>query len=197
MEDDYHFKPETYLEWAREDIPAYDELQDEVARATAGVEARRILELGTGTGETARRVLEAHPEARLVGLDVNPEMLAEAHASLPAAQVETLVAQTLQDPLPAGPFDLVMSALAVHHLDSQEKRSLFARVHEALRPDGRFVLGDVVVSEQPEDAEIELSEGYDKPDTVEDQLAWLADAGFDVRVTWARKDLAVFSADFG
>ena len=195
MEDDYHFKPETYLEWAREDIPAYDELQSEVAKATEGAEARRVLELGTGTGETARRVLAAHPQARLVGIDVNPEMLAEAHASLPASQVETLISQTLQDPLPAGPFELVFSALAVHHLDASEKQQLFRRVAEALAPGGRFVLGDVVVPERRQDAEIELSGGYDKPDTVADQLAWLAAAGFDVRVTWSRNDLAVLVAD--
>lgn len=193
MEDDYHFKPEGYLEWAREDIPAYDELQDEVARAARQVEASRILELGTGTGETARRVLEPHPGAKLVGIDVNPEMLAEAHASLPAAQVETLVAQRLQDPLPAGPFELVFSALAVHHLEPEEKRALFGRVADVLAPGGLFVLGDVVVPERPEEAEVKLSEGYDKPDTVEDQLAWLAEAGFAAEVAWTKKDLAVIT----
>lgn len=197
MEDDYHFKPEGYLDWAREDIPGYEEFQDEVARAAGEVGARRILELGTGTGETARRVLALHPEAKLVGLDVNPEMLAEAHASLPAAQVETLVAQRLQDPLPAGPFELVFSALAVHHLEPEEKRALFRSVADVLAPGGIFVLGDVVVPERPEEAEVKLSEGYDKPDSVEDQLAWLADAGFDARVTWSRRDLAVISAGLG
>jgi tRNA (cmo5U34)-methyltransferase len=191
MDDEYHFKPETYLDWARGDIPGYDRLQEEVSEAAGEVDARRILELGTGTGETALRVLARHPEARLVGLDVNPEMLAEAHATLPASRVETLVAQTLQDPLPAGPFELVFSALAVHHLTAGEKQSLFRRVAAVLTPAGRFVLADVVVPERPEDAEVPVSEGYDKPDTVEDQLAWLREAGFEARVTWAKKDLAV------
>ncbi len=89
----------------------------------------------------------------------------------------------------------MVSALAVHHLEPEEKRSLFRRVAEALAPTARFVLGDVVVPERPEDAEIELSEGYDKPDSVEDQLGWLEEAGFDARVTWAKKDLAVLVAD--
>ncbi len=195
MEDEYHFQPEGYLEDIREEIARYDELQDEVARATESMFAGRILELGAGTGETSRRVLALHPDARLVGLDVSAEMLAEARGSLPAANVETLIAQRLQDPLPAGPFDLVVSALAVHHLEPEEKRSLFRRVAEALAPTARFVLGDVVVPERPEDAEIELSEGYDKPDSVEDQLGWLGEAGFDARVTWAKKDLAVLVAD--
>src|SRR6266568_914320 len=137
MEDEYHFQPESYPEEIREEIARYDELQDEVAWATEGVSAGRILELGTGTGETARRVLALHPDARLVGLDVSAEMLAEARGSLPASSVETLIAQRLQDPLPAGPFDLVVSALAVHHLEPEEKRSLFRRVAEALAPTAR------------------------------------------------------------
>jgi len=193
MEDEYHFKPEGYLEEIYEDISRYDELQDEIARATDGVKARRILELGTGTGETARRVLARHPEVRLVGIDVSPDMLGEARRTLPAAQVEELIAQRLQDPLPPGPFELVFSALAVHHLDAGEKADLFRRVAAALEPGGRFVLGDVVVPERREDAEIDLTDGYDKPDSVADQLRWLEEEGFTAQVIWAHKDLAVIT----
>jgi SAM-dependent methyltransferase len=55
----------------------------------------------------------------------------------------------LEDPLPGGNFDLVVSALAVHHLDGAGKADLFARVAARLRPGGRFVFGDVVVSDDP------------------------------------------------
>ena len=66
----FHFTPEHYLASMLEEIPNYERLEDETARATAGIEAREILELGTGTGETARRVLALHPQARLTGIDV-------------------------------------------------------------------------------------------------------------------------------
>ena len=46
----FHFDPASYLTMMREDVPRYDELQEVVAAATAHVEPRRILELGTGTG---------------------------------------------------------------------------------------------------------------------------------------------------
>jgi hypothetical protein len=42
-------------------VPAYDELQGAVAEATAGIQAERVLELGVGTGQTSRRVLDLHP----------------------------------------------------------------------------------------------------------------------------------------
>src|SRR5262245_8784538 len=106
-----------------------------------------MLELGTGTGQTARFVLAAHPGARLVGIDESAEMLAAA--PLPGAE---LLVRRLQDPLPDGPFDLVFSALAVHHLATEEKEDLFRRVRVVLREGGRFVLGDVVVPRRKEEA---------------------------------------------
>jgi tRNA (cmo5U34)-methyltransferase len=187
----FHWDPDSYLELMRSEVPQYFRLQDEVARATADVSARRLLELGTGTGITARRVLERHPGARLTGIDASADML--AHANLPGADLRV---QDLADPLPDGPFDVVFSALAVHHLDGPGKAALFARIAAALAPGGRFVLGDVVVPEDPADVVTPIDDdGYDKPDAVADQLAWLREAAFDARVSWAHRDLAVLVAD--
>jgi hypothetical protein len=57
------------------------------------------------------------------------------------------------------------------------------------------VLADVVVPEDPADAVTPLSEGHDRPSTLADQLAWLDAAGFDARLEWAERDLAVVRAD--
>ena len=191
-----HFEPEGYLERIRDEVRGYDELQERVAAATLGVDARRILELGVGTGETSQRVLELHPAARLTGFDSSAEMLGRARATLPPERVEALTVSRLEEPLPAaGPFDLVISALAVHHLDAAAKRDLFGRVAEALAPGGRFVLGDVIVPERPEDAEIELTPGFDLPDRVDVQLAWLEAAGLSPRIVWSQRDLVVVVAD--
>ena len=138
----FEWNPETYLDEMLDEIPGYEELQDAVAAATDGVAARDVLELGTGTGETAVRVLARHPGARWTGIDASEAMLARAWDRLPEA---VLLLSRLEDPLPEGPFDLVVSTLAVHHLDGAGKRDLFARVAGVLRPGGRFVLGDVVV----------------------------------------------------
>jgi tRNA (cmo5U34)-methyltransferase len=100
----------------------------------------------------------------------------------------------IEEPLPEGPFDVVASALCVHHLAGDVKRDLFARVRAVLAPGGRFVLGDVIVPVDPADAVIPLSDGYDHPSPLADQLAWLAETGFDARVVWEHKDLAVVVA---
>jgi tRNA (cmo5U34)-methyltransferase len=189
---EFHFTPDDYLGTIRADIERFDEFQEAMADATRDLDARRILELGTGTGETARRVLELHSEAALVGIDESEEMLEEARRSLPTHTEFRAV--RLQDPLPDGPFDLVFSALTVHHLDPGEKADLFRRIAEVLHPGGRFVLGDVVVPERAEDAITPLTEGFDLPDRLEDQFDWLHSAGFRPTTTWTWKDLAVISA---
>jgi tRNA (cmo5U34)-methyltransferase len=189
----YHFDPVGYERMIRDDVPAYDRLHDELV-AASGSGGQRILELGTGTGETARRLLARHPAARLVGIDASPEMLDVARARLPAERVDLRVGR-LEEPLPTGPFDLVASALAVHHLDPGQKERLFARIREVVAPGGRFVLADVVVPSDPAEARIPLTPGFDKPSPVSDQLRWLSAAGFGATVVWERGDLAVIVAD--
>jgi tRNA (cmo5U34)-methyltransferase len=176
----------------RSEVPDYERLQAETAAATEGVDGNSILELGTGTGETASRILAAHPGARLHGIDASARMLASARSALPEVLFDV---QRLEDPLPEGPFDLVVSALAVHHLDGPGKRDLFARVAGVLVPGGRFVLGDVVVPEDPTDAVTPIDDDYDQPSTLNDQLRWLADAALTPRVTWTHRDLVVIAAD--
>jgi SAM-dependent methyltransferase len=100
----------------------------------------------------------------------------------------------LQEPLPTGEFDLVASALAIHHLDGEEKADLFQRLRRAVAPGGRFVLGDVIVPEDPAVVVTDRSDGYDKPSTIAEQLEWLRAAGFEASLAWSENDLAVLVA---
>jgi tRNA (cmo5U34)-methyltransferase len=189
-----HFDPATYREWIREEIPRYDQLQEAIAAATASITAASILDLGTGTGETLARVLPLHSSARVIGVDESDGMLDAARTRLAAFDVTLHVADLL-DELPPGPFDLVVSALAVHHLDGPGKATLFQRVAAALRPGGRFVLGDVVLPADVASTVIPLTDGYDKLSTVAEQVGWLEDAGLEAAVVWQEDDLALFTAD--
>jgi L-threonylcarbamoyladenylate synthase len=191
LHDQFQFDAESYDATIAAEIPGYHELQEQLELAS-GDGARRVLELGTGTGETARRLLTRHPDATLVGIDESEEMLAVATRRLPTGRVSLIVAR-LEDPLPDGPFDLVASALAVHHLAPAEKRRLFGRIRQVLSPGGRFVLGDVIVPINPADVTIELTAGFDRPDTLSDLIVWLAETGFEVSVSWSDQDLAVLA----
>lgn len=189
---DWEWNPETYLDEMHEEIPGYEELQDAAAAATEGVAARRVLELGVGTGETALRVLARQPGARWVGIDTSAPMLARAGTRLPGADLRL---GRLEDELPEGPFDLVVSCLAVHHLAAAAKRDLFRRVAAALVPGGRFVLADLVVPRPGETGPIAVDWELDVPDSAADQVAWLREAGFRTRADHVRADLAVIVAE--
>jgi tRNA (cmo5U34)-methyltransferase len=182
---EFEWNPETFLELMHEEIPGYEELQEAVATQAQG---RDVLELGTGTGETAVRILARNPGARWTGIDASETMLERARERLPAADLRV---QRLEDPLPEGPFDLVVSVLTVHHLDGAAKRDLFHRIAAVGE---RFVLGDLVVAERAEDAVIHIDWAMDVPSTVPEQIEWLEEAGFEAEASYVRADLAVFVA---
>ncbi|HWW53142.1 MAG TPA: class I SAM-dependent methyltransferase [Acidimicrobiales bacterium] len=184
----FHFDPDTYLEMVRAEVPAYDHLQALIAEATTAVRAATILDLGSGTGATLQAVVALHAGAQVVGIDASPQMLAHAAAILPDAEFRVA---RLEDALPSGPFDLVTSALAVHHLDGPGKADLFGRVAEVLAPGGLFVLGDIVVPEDPAEIVTPIDGDYDRPSTLAEHVEWLAAAGLDPHVVWSDRDLAV------
>ncbi|MCS4593780.1 class I SAM-dependent methyltransferase [Brevibacterium sediminis] len=190
---DFEWDPETYLALMAEEIPDYPRLQTEVAAAAATGAPTSILDLGIGSGLTAQRVLEALPEAKLLGVDASSEMLAAAEATLDPERTR-LQSGRLEEPLPVGPFDLVMSMLAVHHLDGPGKADLFARIASVLETGGRFVLGDLVVPADPADVVTPIDWIDDTPSSLDEQLTWLADAGLTTHVHWQHRDLAVVVA---
>jgi tRNA (cmo5U34)-methyltransferase len=192
MAEQFHFDPDTYLAMVRAEVPDYERLQEVVAEAAGEVAAVAILDLGTGTGETLRHVAQRHPAARLTGVDESERMLSVARNVVPGADLRVA---RLQDELPDGPFDLVISALAVHHLDADEKAALFRRVAARLAPGGRFVLADVIVPDDPADAITPLDEGYDLPSRADEQLQWLRDAELTAALRWQHRDLAVMTGD--
>ena len=193
----FYFDPATYMELMRDEVPDYERLQEAVAAASEGMAVSRVLDLGTGTGVTLAAVLARHPGAGAVGIDESAAMLeaARAHTEFDRPGAVELRVADLANPLPVGPFDLVVSALAVHHLDGTAKADLFRRVAAVVGLPGRFVLGDVVVPEDQADAVTPVTDDYDRPSSVADQLAWLDEAGFDAVVVWSRRDLAVLRAD--
>ena len=109
MSAQFHMDPETYLDEIRAEVPRYDELQEETIEAIRFAPGR-VLELGVGTGETTRRLLSRYPDAEVTGLDAQPEMVFKAREH----GIEVRLAR-MEDPLPDGPWDLVVSVLSIHH----------------------------------------------------------------------------------
>src|SRR2546423_13325878 len=97
---DGDWDPDSFVEEMPAEIPGYEALEEAVAAATAGLGLETVLELGTGTGETALRVLARHPGARWTGIDTSKPMLDRARARPPEADLRL---QRLEGAPPAGP----------------------------------------------------------------------------------------------
>jgi tRNA (cmo5U34)-methyltransferase len=162
----------------------------------------RFLDLGTGDGRMVALVHSRHPEARAVGLDASEPMLARAAERFAAGPPVELHAHELGLPLPVeGPFDAVVSGLAIHHLEDKRKRELFGEVQALLVPGGAFANLDLVSPASPQiherfRREIGRTED-DRSDRLADlgeQLSWLRDAGFsevDCHFKWLELALIV------
>ena len=173
----FHWKPDTYSELIRSEIPRYDELQEQ-AIAAIPFAPERVLELGMGTGETTRRLIEAYPEAWVIGLDSSADMVFRARENYDDVQLARM-----EDPLPEGPWDLVIGVLSIHHLRSEQKKNLFRQVRREARS---FVIGDVVKA----DVEVApIDDDYDFPESANDLAEWT-----DGQIIWQADDLAVIRA---
>ncbi len=146
----------------------------------------RILDLGTGDARLLALVRSRYLGAQGVGIDSSPPMLARAAERFEADTRIKFALHDLRKPLAvSGVFDVVISGLAIHHLDNQRKQALFREVYALLRPCGVFANLDLVVSattEQHERFRRAIGREDDDPaDRLADlcaQLAWLRDAGF-------------------
>ncbi|MEZ5075178.1 MAG: class I SAM-dependent methyltransferase [Solirubrobacterales bacterium] len=176
----FHWDPDTYLETIRDQVPGFDALQ-EAAVAAVPFPPATALDLGIGTGETSRRLLEAYPQARITGLDASPEMVFRARR----LGIEVRLAR-MEDPLPDGPWDLVVAVLSVHHLDAAQKRNLFRRVREQARA---LVLAEVVAVDPPRERKAPIDAAHEFAEKAADLAAWSGG-----EIVWSEGDLAVIRA---
>jgi tRNA (cmo5U34)-methyltransferase len=193
-----------YTALRRRLVPGYDRFYGAAVDALrplaeGGNGIRRVLDLGAGTGLMTAHVAQAFPQARFELLDGSQVMLDEASQRL-GDLVSAVHVADMKGQLPFGPFDAVVSALAIHHLEDSGKEELYRRVLAVLRPGGIFVNAEQVAGPTAELTELydsrwlqdclalgasetEVAEAierrrHDRCAPVEAQLRWLRDAGF-------------------
>jgi tRNA (cmo5U34)-methyltransferase len=180
--------------------------------------ALQVLELGAGHGALTAHVLDGFPSARVLALDLSPVMVEEGPRRLARFADRVGYRQwDLEEPgwpdASDGPFDAIVSSLAIHHLHRQRTAELAQQLFERLKPGGVFLNLDYVapasesLAHRYEHAQGSSAAGDDHQhgghghnlagghatDTVFDQLDDLRAAGFeDVDVFWKKLGLALF-----
>ncbi|MDV2504345.1 MAG: class I SAM-dependent methyltransferase [bacterium] len=197
-------------------VPKYIEQNDAILALIPFERSRglKALDLGSGTGVLSYLILKAFPKAEVVAFDLSDKMLEVCAANLSAYSGRFTLREGnyATDDIGEG-YDVVVAGLTVHHLEHAQKQRLFERVLEALSPGGVFLMRDLVLGASPsltdiyramwreymssegEDPEVWFARHleYDIPASVEDQTAWLREAGFaDVGCHWRYLNFAIF-----
>lgn len=142
-------------------MPLALEMLDEMVLALPPLrEGTRVCDLACGTGNAAAAVVSAYPLVHLTLIDQDPELLAIAYDKVSdyCPNALTLQATIVPDgePLPEGPYDVVLASLALHVLighdadraDSAETETryelLLQSIRDSLSPGGHLIIGDHV-----------------------------------------------------
>lgn len=105
---------------------------------------RTVLDLGAGTGLFSQFIRQIKPDLSFTLADLSLDMLQvakERFEGLPSVQY--LEFDFARDTIP-GTYDLIISGLAIHHLEDEDKERLYGKIYGALHPGGMFINADQV-----------------------------------------------------
>lgn len=188
----------------RQLVPNFDDFYGAVFDLLAFEKGQpvRVLDLGAGTGLLSAMMAERFLEARITLADISGEMLEEAwyrFASDPARFDFRVIDYAGEEEW--GEYEIIVSALSIHHLEDSGKQRVFHKAYESLSSGGVFVNADQVLGATPEieeryhrywlrqvreagvaekdlDAALERMK-EDRYALLASQLDWLKEAGFD------------------
>jgi tRNA (cmo5U34)-methyltransferase len=166
--------------------------------------AKRVLDLGTGDGRLLALVKLHNPTIEGVALDFSDTMLEQVRKRFANDKKVTILKHDFSMTLPArelGKFDVVVSSLAIHHLEHERKKQLYLEVFNLLNSKGVFCNLEHVSSPTPNVhdkflAAIGWTRESEDPSNklldVETQLIWLRQIGYiDVDCYWKWMELAL------
>jgi tRNA (cmo5U34)-methyltransferase len=163
----------------------------------------KVLDIGAGTGLFSANLVVRYPSAELTLIDFSDDMLELARERfVDRANTHYILDNYFTHEFKQQSFDIVISALSIHHLNADEKSRLYQIIFKLLNRGGEFVNADQIISEYPEvQAKYEekwidfvknngFSEGQlaghlermsiDNPSPIGKQIEWMQEAGFAI-----------------
>lgn len=182
---------EALYQWAVDLVPA---------------DATQILDLGAGTGLLTALLKVRFPNASFHLIDLSAAMLNKARERFTGDQQVTFEVGDYSVCLRQGRYDAVVSALSIHHLNDDAKRTLFETIRTVLLPGGVFVNAEQVLgptsaleeryktewlhkvkalgATEKETSDSLFRQQEDRCASVEDQMTWMRSAGFSDVDCW-------------
>ncbi|MGN0403114.1 MAG: class I SAM-dependent methyltransferase [Acetatifactor sp.] len=141
IKEQFNFVAQEYDANRKKFIPCFNDYYENTTRfILSNIEKpRRVLDLGAGTGLLSYFWYQQCPSAEYVLVDIADEMLNVARKRF--AGIDSISYQILDysKELPGGDFDVIMSALSIHHLENEDKQKLFVQIYDKLPRGGLFV----------------------------------------------------------
>lgn len=190
-----------YDEQRQRFIPCFGDFYGvSVSVASVDMENPDILDVGAGTGLLSAFLMERYPDASFTLIDISEKMLDMAKDRFKGNSNVKYIAADYSKYDFAEKYDMVVSALSIHHLKDEEKKELYKKSYSILNENGIFINADQVHGETPFIEKLnkttwrqhveksglteeEIMAGYertmlDKDSKLDQQLDWLKEAGF-------------------
>jgi tRNA (cmo5U34)-methyltransferase len=144
VEDFYDQLSSSYTDLIKKCVPRYDELLSTMfLYLQPDFKPLRILDLGCGTGNLTQKILELFPDVQIDVLDLSEDILHECMDRFDnKTNINYLQADFKSMNLPSVNYDLVMSSIAIHHVEDPYKVRLYKDVFQSLKKDGLFIFAD-------------------------------------------------------
>ena len=133
-----------YTDLIKKCVPRYQEMLYSMFQyIPENFKPKRIIDLGCGTGNLTREILDHFTDAEIHALDLSEEILDECKKRFPNAHDITYIKADFKHMnLEPNTYDLVMSSIAIHHIEDPFKIKLYKDVFRALKANGLFIFAD-------------------------------------------------------
>lgn len=150
IERQFNLIAEEYDSNRRKFIPCFDDFYKNTTEFIASniEEPKQIVDLGAGTGLLTYFWYHQYPDSKYMLVDIADEMLNVAQKRFDGIENISYQTENYIYKLPDIIFDMVISALSIHHLE--DKKKLFERIYDSLPNGGLFVNYDQFCAGQTE-----------------------------------------------
>ena len=201
IKDEFNNIAQKYDQQRKLSLPCFDDFYNmplEVLDYTG--KSPEVLDVGGGTGLFSSFILTKYPQAKITIIDLADRMIEVAKERFQSYSGFQYIVADYTKYQYTQKYDIIISALSIHHLSHEDKRIFYRKCHSLLNDGGYFINADLILSPSKHVEEVNqntfqnyrrnsgLSEDYlketnelmkyDNPSTLYEQMQWLTEANF-------------------